>query len=276
MSHLLTGLPYSLHLHGDLACYGGEHRQKMKHARFVFVAARPLLDQVAFVGVPRERAFRMTMGVDLARFEARAPRPDDGSPLHLVSVSRLALCKGHVYSLEAIRRVVDAGIDVRYTIGGAGEDRGKIEADVDRLGLRDRVHFAGPLSEERVSALLKTGDVCLLTSVGLGEASPVAVMEAMATGLPAICSRIGGTADMIDPWVDGVLVPQQDVGEIAGAIEKLARDRATLARLSRAARNRAEREFDARSLARTLVANIDAARGLGDQTEPAFAHASAG
>jgi glycosyltransferase involved in cell wall biosynthesis len=256
MSYLLSGLSYSVHLHGDMAVYGSAHAQKMQHAAFVAVAARPLLDQVATVGVPPDRAFRMVMGVDLARFEARPPRLEDPGPLHLVSVSRLALCKGHKFGLEAIRRVVDDGVDVRYSIGGAGSDRGAIEGDVARLGLEDRVRFLGPLSEEGVSTLLKTADACLLTSVGLGEASPVAVMEAMASGVPAICSRIGGTADMIESGVDGILVDQQDVAGIASAIKKLAEDRAALARLSAEARKRAERDFDAGSLARAFVDNI--------------------
>jgi colanic acid/amylovoran biosynthesis glycosyltransferase len=260
MSFLLSGLPYSLHLHGDLAVYGADHRQKMQHASFVGVAARPLIDQVERAGFPRQRTFRMIMGVDLARFEERAPRPADAGPLHLVSVSRLALCKGHVFALEAIRRAVDSGVDVRYSIGGAGTDRGAIEADVARLDLRDRVTFVGPLSEAGVSALLKTADVCLLTSVGLGEASPVAVMEAMACGVPAICSRIGGTGDMIDSGVDGLLVDQQAVDQITDAIVRLARDRSLLVRLSLAARKRAERDFDAMSLARNFVANIVSTR----------------
>ena len=120
--------------------------------------------------------------------------------------------------------------------------------------------FLGPLSEEGVSALWKTADVCLLTSVGLGEASPVAVMEAMASGVPAICSRIGGTADMIESGVDSILVDQEDVGAIAQAIITLARDRSMLARLSVGARKRAERDFDAMSLARNFVANIVSTR----------------
>jgi colanic acid/amylovoran biosynthesis glycosyltransferase len=260
MSFLLDGPAYSLHLHGDMAVYGADHKQKMQNAAFVGVAARPLIDQVERAGFPRQRTFRMIMGVDLARFEDRAPRPAGSGPLHLVSVSRLALCKGHRFALQAVRRAVDAGADVRYSIGGAGADRGLIEADVARLELRDRVTFVGALSEAGVSALLKTADVCLLTSVGLGEASPVAVMEAMASGVPAICSRIGGTADMIDSGVDGILVDQEAVGAIADAIVMLARDRAMLARLSVAARKRAERDFDAMSLARSFVANVVSTR----------------
>jgi colanic acid/amylovoran biosynthesis glycosyltransferase len=274
MSFLLSGLPYSLHLHGDMAVYGGDHRQKMRNAAFVGVAARPLLEQVAAAGVPRQRAFRMIMGVDLSRFAARPLRSTDAGPLHLVSVSRLALCKGHKFALEAIRRVLDSGIDVRYSIGGAGSDRGSIEGDVARLGLGHRVSFVGPLSEEGVSALLKTADLCLLTSVGLGEASPVAVMEAMASGVPAICSRIGGTADMIESGVDGILVDQEDVSAIAHSIRRLAIDRSALAAMGGEARRRAEREFDALLLARNFVTHILGTRTLRASENAAAARTS--
>jgi glycosyltransferase involved in cell wall biosynthesis len=261
MSHLLTGLPFSVHVHGDLAVYGADHAQKLEHAAFVAVAARPHMEQVIErARVHRSRVFRMVMGVDVSHSNVRVP-PTEKKPLHLATVSRLALCKGHRYALEAIRRVKDAGVDVRYSIAGQGPDRGAIEADVARLGLSDRVELVGPRSEEGVRELLGTADVFMLTSVGLGEASPVAVMEAAACGVPSVCSRIGGTADMIESGVDGMLVDQEDVAGIADALQRLDSNRDHLARMGAAARRRAEREFDSTVLARNFVASIQATRG---------------
>jgi glycosyltransferase involved in cell wall biosynthesis len=219
------------------------------------------MQQVVDAGVPRSRVHRMVMGVDVSRTEQRAYPTDGREPLHLASVSRLALCKGHRYALEAIRRLRDDGVDVRYSIAGQGSDAPAIEADIARLGLRDRVSLVGPLSESGVRALLKTADIFLLTSVGLGEASPVAVMEAAAAGVPSVCSRIGGTADMIETGVDGVLVDQEDVAGIAQAIRGLDGDRDGLRRMGAAARRRAEQEFDSTVLARSFVAAVQSARG---------------
>jgi glycosyltransferase involved in cell wall biosynthesis len=84
-------------------------------------------------------------------------------------------------------------------------------------------------------------------------------MEAMASGVPALCSRIGGTADMIEHGVDGLLVAQEDVAGITEAILWLYRDRPALDRMGAAARRRAEAEFDARILAQRFVAAIQAA-----------------
>ena len=257
MSHCLSGLSFSVHVHGDLAVYGVDHAQKLARAAFVAVAARPHAEQVVERGVPRARVHRMVDGgrraqERAARSSARAAR---------CTWRRSAawpLCKGHHYALEAIRRLRDEGVDVRYSIAGLGPDQRAIEADVARLGLGDRVHMVGPLSEDGVRALLSTADLFLLTSVGLGEASPVAVMEAAACGVPSVCSRIRGTADMIDTGVDGVLVDQEDVAGIAAAIRGLHGDREKLRNMGAAARRRAEREFDATVLARNFVSAVEA------------------
>jgi colanic acid/amylovoran biosynthesis glycosyltransferase len=114
------------------------------------------------------------------------------------------------------------------------------------------------MSESAVATALAQSDVLLLTSIGLGEAAPVAVMEAMASGIPVIASIIGGTPDMISDGVDGYLVPQEDVAAIAANLRRLAADKALRERIGHAARARAEREFDSRVLANRLLALINA------------------
>ena len=92
--------------------------------------------------------------------------------------------------------------------------------------------------------------------MGLGEAAPVSVMEAMSCGLPVICSRIGGTPDMISDGIDGFLTPQADEEAIFAAISQLADDLALRKRLGDAARARAEREFDHVAMAKQLLNHI--------------------
>ncbi|MGC4093516.1 MAG: glycosyltransferase family 4 protein [Polyangiaceae bacterium] len=260
VAHLLRDdLSYSVHVHGDLAVYGGDHAQKMGRAAFVAVAANPHAEQVVEqAGIPRSRVVRMPMGVDITKFEPRRFQTDSRAPLHLVSVGRMNRCKGHVYAFEAIRRLLDSGVDLRYTVAGSGPDADAIRGDVARLKLESKVDFVGSKSESQVRELLGSADAFLLTSVGLGEASPVAVMEAMAAGIPVICSRIGGTADMIDSGVDSLLVHQEDVAGITDAIRLLHDDRMMLSRLGAGARERAAREFDSVVLARKFVAAIEA------------------
>jgi glycosyltransferase involved in cell wall biosynthesis len=81
-------------------------------------------------------------------------------------------------------------------------------------------------------------------------------MEAMACGLPVICSRIGGTGAMIADGVDGLLVPQRDPAAIAAAIARLDDDPRLRRRIGAAARRTAEARFDYRALAERLGAEI--------------------
>ena len=253
MARLMGGARYSLTLHGDLPVYGRDHDAKLKHAAFATTVTRPLADTVAAIA-PMPHV--ITMGVDTDRFTPAQPR--ENGALHVVGVARLNYVKGHVHLLRAVAALRAKGLDIRCTFAGDGPYRAEIEAEIAALGLGDHVNMTGPIGEDAVLSLLHQADVFALTSFGLGEAAPVAVMEAMACGLPVICSRIGGTGDMIADGVDGLLVPQQDEAAIANALESLC-DPATRARIGMAARQTAVARFDHRACAAQLAALIRAA-----------------
>lgn len=260
LCRILGGPPYSLTLHGDLPVYGTDHARKMARAEFVACVTTPLQRQVVKeVGLPAERAPVLWMGVDTDRFRDDDSRAYEASRLHLITVARLNPMKGHLHALAAIHAARARGCDVRYTIAGEGPYRPEIEEAVRRLGLGDRVTLTGTMSEEAVLKLLREADAFILPSVGLGEAAPVSVMEAMACALPVVCSIIGGTPDMITHGVDGLLVPQADEAALADAVVLLAQNPAERRRLGRAARIRAERDFDTRQTARRL---LEAIRGI--------------
>ncbi len=253
----LTGVPYSLTLHGDLPVYGRDHAAKMSAARFVSVVTADLQRQVvAQVGLPVERVPLVRMGVDTARFQPAPTRVHQAGRLRAVTVARLAECKGHRYALQAMRALVDAGVDMTYTIAGTGPDEHLIRADVQRHGLIERVRFAGTLDEAEVLALLQSADVFVLPSVGLGEAAPVAVMEAMACGTPTVCSIIGGTPELVTHGVDGLLVEQGDVAGLRAALGSLAASSVEHARLASAARATAIAAFDHGRWARALLVGM--------------------
>ncbi len=240
---LLSGTPYSLALHGDLDVYGRDHASKVARAAFVAVDTLPLRAQVAALDVPLERLPIIKMGVDLDSFSDAAARAPLAGVLHLVTVARLDACKGHRYALEAVARLKAAGVRVRYTIVGDGIDAASVRDDVARLGLQAETEFPGTLGEHEVRVLLNQADAFALTSIGQGEAAPVSVMEAMACGLPVVCSIIGGTPELIDDGVDGLLVEQKDVDAIAGALQRLALDLGLRQRLGAAARAKAVAVF---------------------------------
>ncbi len=259
MALQIGGCGYSLTLHGDLPVYGGDHAAKMRDAAFVATVTRQLRDQVvAATGLDPSRVPVIAMGVDTDLF-APAPRPT--GPFQLLTVARLAHTKGHVLTLDAIARLRTEGLDIRYTIAGEGDSRGAIVARTGELGLGAVVTMTGSVGEDEALRLLQQADAFVLSSFGPGEAAPVSVMEAMSCGLPVICSRIGGTGDMIEHGISGMLVRQEDVAGLADAIALLAQDRQLCARLGGAARARAVERFDYRLAAGALAGAIMAAVG---------------
>ncbi|MBW7922713.1 MAG: glycosyltransferase family 4 protein [Rubellimicrobium sp.] len=258
LARLLGGPGYSLTLHGDLPVYGRDHRAKLRHAAFATAVTRPLARALADE-MPGLQAPVIAMGVDPARF---APvTPPAAPPLRIITVARLQRAKGHLHLLRAMAALGAEGLDLEAVFVGEGPDRAMIEDGIASLGLGERVRLAGPLGESDVLAALHESHVLALTSFGQGEAAPVAVMEAMACGLPVVVSRIGGTADMIDDGRDGILVPQQDEPAIADALRRLATDPALRARMGRAARARAVADFDHRKAAAALGRLIRAHAG---------------
>jgi colanic acid/amylovoran biosynthesis glycosyltransferase len=264
LARLMGGPTYSLTLHGDLVAYGTDHRSKVRDASFVAAVTRPLQEQLRTqVMLPAGKTPLLWMGVETSRFVDSGLRQTVEGQLTVLTVARLNVTKGHVYALEAVRRVLDRGIDVRYLIAGEGPERERIEVEIRRLALGEHVELLGTRSEDEVLALLRRADVFVLPSFSYGEAAPVSVMEAMSCGLPVICSIIGGTAEMIDDGVNGFLVAQKDVDAIADRIERLGRDGGLRVRIGREARARAEQTFDAGILAQrfsSLLQRQDADR----------------
>lgn len=254
LARILGGPAYSLTLHGDLPVYGSDHGAKFARAGFVSAVTRPLAEAIKSVA-PDTQAPVIWMGVDTDRFRppAHDTAREKGAPLKVATVARLNRTKGHRFFLEAMALLRNEGVDIGYTIAGDGPERDAIEAEVARLGLGDRVEFLGSVGEDEVLALLQSVDALALTSFAQGEAAPVTVMEAMACGLPVVCSVIGGTPDMIENGHDGVLVPQCDPDAIADATRRIALDVDYARRLGENARRTATEKFDFRANAKKLL-----------------------
>lgn len=261
MCGLHPDVTYSLTLHGNLSVYGKNHRHKMSGAAFVSPVTKPLqLELEREAGVSSERAPVIWMGVDMSQFQAQ-PVPEVSEQFELITVARLNPVKGHTFGLQAVQELLNRGIPTRYTIVGGGEMREELEREVAARGLDESVTFTGSLGEEAIASLLERSHALLLSSFGLGEAAPVCVMEAMASGRPVISSIIGGTRDMIIHGETGFLVEQKDVEAIAACVEKLSKDHELRTRIGRAARAFAEKHFDSQKQAKKLLMAIEGSLG---------------
>jgi glycosyltransferase involved in cell wall biosynthesis len=175
-------------------------------------------------------------GVDASRFKPIHPAPDDG-PLKLLCVGRLIERKGQRHLIEVIKRLSDATLDVELDLVGEGDDRPAIEAQVARLGLGDRVCFSGYVPREKIAEHYAAAHVFVLPSYN--EGMSVALLEAMAAGLAVVVTPTGGTSELIEPEINGLVFDWGDVETLASHLRRLAQDRAVVRRMGQAARQRA-------------------------------------
>jgi phosphatidyl-myo-inositol dimannoside synthase len=175
-------------------------------------------------------------GVDVNRFKPAYAAPDDG-PLKLLCVGRLIERKGQHHLIEAVRRLTDEGVDVRLDLVGTGDARPANEAQVARLGLTDRVHFLGYVPREEMARHYAAAHVFLLPSYN--EGMSVALLEAMASGLAVVVTPTGGTSELVEPEVNGLIFDWADVERLVSHLRRLAQDRSLVRRIGQAARRRA-------------------------------------
>ncbi len=257
LANQLKDLPYSLTLHGDLHVYGAGNEAKFAQAKFIACVTFALQKQVfeqCSIDWPRLPVIRM--GVDVDRFKPDFQKKSTEQLLTLITVARLAECKGHIYAIRALRQAKDQGLKARYIIVGEGEHRSAIEQEIQSLKMQEEVQLVGTKNELEVLEYLQQADIFVLPSAGYGEAAPVSVMEAMACQLPVIATIIGGTPEMIQSQVNGILVKQEDVDHMAESFLLLGRNPSLRLSLAAEARKTAETQFSAEHFALELYRAI--------------------
>jgi colanic acid/amylovoran biosynthesis glycosyltransferase len=179
--------------------------------------------------------------VDVEFFRPPGDRPANARPLRVLSVGRLEWKKGYDYGLLAVRRVVDAGIEVEYRIAGEGSAEDELRYAIDDLGLRDNVQLLGSLTREEVRDELGGADVLLHPSVSEGFGN--AVLEAQAMEVPVVAADAEGLAENVEDGRTGYVVPRRDPAALAERMVELASDPGRRRELGRAGRARASERF---------------------------------
>lgn len=179
-------------------------------------------------------------GVDASVF---APRPETGNAVpELLCVGRLVPAKGQHILVEACARLARDGVPFHLTLVGDGPDRESLKALVARLGLQERIAFAGALGQAEVRRHYDRADVFVLPS--FAEGVPVVLMEAMAKEVPVVSTVIAGIPELIESGTDGLLVPPADPEALAAAVAGLLADPARRRELGRRGREKVLRLYD--------------------------------
>jgi colanic acid/amylovoran biosynthesis glycosyltransferase len=165
------------------------------------------------------------MGIDLSSFKFIPRQQSNSDQVYLISVSRLTEKKGLEYSIRAVAALIKNGRKIEYTIVGDGTLRDELQQLIQALDVCDSIKLLGWKQKTEVIELLKTSDIFLLPSItsrsGNQEGIPVALMEAMAMGLPVISTFHSGIPELVEHNISGFLVTERDVKGLAAKLDDL-------------------------------------------------------
>ncbi len=201
----------------------------------VVVPSRWLGELIRFSMLGRKKVHLIYNGADLDRFRPAGgegeSRPGEGVTLLFVA--------GPNDETKGLREILDAHAVLRQRIPSL---RLRIVGEPPPgTGTAEGVEITGSLSRERMPEEYRRSDIFVLPT--LADNTPVTLLEAMASGLPSVATRVGGIPEMLESGLSGHLVPPGDVAALAAAVEGLASDPPARARMGRAARAAAETRF---------------------------------
>ena len=230
------GIPLVVQFHGydvfnrqALERYYAKYPDLFRSAACIIGVSETMLDRLEELGAPREKLVHLPAFVNLDLF----PYSDHSStPPRFLAVGRFAETKSPHLTLLAFKEVSKVVPEATLTMIGKGGGGELFEACLilaRALGLEDRVEFKGIMSHEGVAAEIRRARVFVQHSVTTPEqedreGTPVAIMEAMASGLPVVSTRHSGILELIEDRVTGLLVAEYDVAAMADAMIRLAQD----------------------------------------------------
>jgi len=196
------------------------------------------------------------IGIDTRRFAPGMTDPKEKrrelglgeADFLILTVAEMTKNKNHSTVLKALALLKDTPEfeRTRYLICGRGENEANLRAEAETLGITDHVVFLGYRHD--VPDLCRCSD--LFAFMSFREGLPVALMEAMSSGLPTVCSRIRGNTDLIDDGVEGLIVENSPEG-VAEGIRKLQVDSGLRQQLGRAAMEKVK-QFDQENVHRIM------------------------
>ncbi len=138
----------------------------------------------------------------------------------IMHVANLKPVKGHTYFLQAVAQIINEYPKIKIVLIGKDEFNGAIQKQAKELGIEDKIIFLGQRND--VGRLLSAADICVLPSVSEGMSN--AILEYMAAGKPVIATRVGGNPELVQEGFNGLLVAQENVGELKNALIILIKD----------------------------------------------------
>ncbi len=251
--HRFTGISYSVTVHAhDIFVRRAMLSAKMKDASFIIAISEFNREFLAkhLGNTILEKIHVIHCGIEPdkylgEKFNSRSEK------INLISVGGLRPYKGMSYLIDACVLLAKKGIPFHCVVVGEGPERSALEDQIARLDMKDWVTLAGAKTQDEVADLLKDADCYVQPSVitpsGKMEGIPVALMEAMASGLPVVASNLSGIPELVIDGKTGYLVPERNPQALADAIEKIYLNHAEADSIAVAGQLHVQKEFSLRS-----------------------------
>jgi glycosyltransferase involved in cell wall biosynthesis len=231
--------------------------EKIRQASFVVTISEHNRQFLAslYQDLVTQKIFVIHCGIDPEVFQVQ-PSKQSNHPFTIICVARLEVEKGHRYLIETCGQLRDQHVNFRCLLIGDGRKRSEIEAQIRQLNLTEHITLLGFQPRDRVLQLLAEADVMVLPSIvterGGKEGIPVALMEALAMGLPVISTATSGIPELIEDGTTGLLVPERDAEALTRAVVKLFRTRDFGQQLGAKGRIKVVKEFNLSASAANL------------------------
>lgn len=238
----LAAVPWSFTAHlADIQARNLLHEKcaSAVFVRFIAHAMQDLMRQCA-AGVDESRWIVLRLGIELPPAPNGPPTPHD--PPVVLFAARFDPEKRQAILLEAVATLVREGERLELWLAGSGRLLPTAQQRARDLGIGSVVRFLGYVPNAEILGWLRAGHVDAVALPSDWEGIPVSLIEALAHGVPAVASDVGGVAELIGDGC-GVLVPAGDQAALADAIRRLLHSPQLREEVSRAGRARVEREF---------------------------------
>ena len=256
----MTGIPYSITVHAhDIFVEKPMLATKLQGSVFVSAVSEFNRKYLADLFGPwvQQKTQIVRCGIDPAYYGNEKQSNHVGvDRLEIISVGSLQPYKGHIYLVKACAELQKRGIPFRCRIVGGGDLRAMLEKSIIEHHLEDRVELMGPRTQDEVSQLLRTANCYVQPSVitpsGKMEGIPVALMEAMASGIPVVATSISGIPELVKNGDTGWLVPPEDVEALAEVLSQIYADPSEAGKRASSGRRWVLDEFELSSNAKRL------------------------
>ncbi|MDJ0036579.1 glycosyltransferase [Pantoea allii] len=224
-----------------------DYRNLFQQSELMLPISHLWQNKLIAMGCPPEKIHVTRMGIEPEKFNFQ-PRDAFHKPLRIVSVARLTEKKGLDVAVKASAILKQRGGQFQYTIIGNGDQDQMMRDFIAHEKMDDCVTMPGFKPQEEIRKALNEADIFLLPSKtaadGDMEGIPVALMEAMAVGLPVVSTFHSGIPELIEHNVSGWLVKEDDAEALADTLLKLSQGEVDVAPVVAAARQKVETEFN--------------------------------